>query len=77
MPSLSCWAGGDPHRVLELIVGNAVLLGNDIERLASTEQGQCVLQSRPTAGENWLSETPLRIDYYLRHLVGRKANSRA
>jgi hypothetical protein len=64
-------ARGDADRILELVARYPVLLGNDIERLADTEERERILQPRATADEDRLPESALGINDDVSDLVGR------
>ena len=49
-------AGGDTDGVLELLGWDAVLVGDDVEGFTSAEQGEGVLETGTTPGEDRLPE---------------------
>jgi hypothetical protein len=67
-------SGCDTDRVLDLIAGQAELLGDRVDWLACPEQVDHVIDRRTAMGESRTSEAVVRIDGHVRDLVLRQAD---
>ena len=72
-------SGRSPKRhaqgILKLGGWDLVLLGHYVQRLASAEHGERILEPGTPAGEDWLAETATGINKYVGVCIGRQVNA--